>query len=103
VREILKHLAQLAREEGLTLCVENMEYNPMELVVSLEDIERLFNEVNEPNFGVTLDLAHLYRNHRALEFIEKAPGVANVHLSDASPESTHLLLGNGVLNYKDML
>lgn len=70
---------------------------------SLEDIERLFNEVNEPNFGVTLDLAHLYPNQQAQEFIKKAPGVANVHLSDASPESTHLLMGNGGLNYRDML
>jgi len=101
--EVFRHLAQLAREEGLILCVENMEYSPMELVVDLEDVERLFYEVGEPNFGVTLDLAHLHRNPQAQEVVRKAPGVANVHLSDASSDSTHLLLGKGELDYMAML
>jgi sugar phosphate isomerase/epimerase len=101
--EVFQHLAQMAAAAGVQLGVENMEPRPGELIVRLADMQRLLGEVDSPNLGSTLDLAHLYGQTGIEEFAAKVPRLVNVHLSDARPGYCHLPLGQGNLEYSRLL
>lgn len=101
--EVLYHLAQIAAADGVQLGIENMEPRPNELIVHLDDLIRLVTAVDNPNLGVTLDLAHLFGQPEAEEFVAKVPRLVNVHLSDAAPGRCHLPLGQGKLDYMKLL
>ena len=104
--EILKRLAPLAADAGVTICVENgapqrweenllarfdlpvsalARYNASLLV---EPIVRQLEAVNHPNVAMTLDVGHLFLAANLLEFdyleaIETAaPWVKHLHVND---------------------
>lgn len=101
--EVFHHLAETAAVAGVQLGVENMEPRAGEFVVGLDDLERLLAAVDSPNLGVTLDLAHLFGQPGAREFVGRVPHLVNVHLSDAAPGRCHLPLGQGELDYEGLL
>jgi sugar phosphate isomerase/epimerase len=101
--EVFYHLAEIAAGAGVQLGVENMQPSSKEFVVHLDDVIRLLTAVDNPNLGVTLDLAHLFGQPGTDEFITKVPCLVNVHLSDAAPGCRHLPLGQGELDYISLL
>lgn len=88
---VVEEIAAYAKEKQVRVCIENMELRPMELVYTIEDLNRFaYIGENNPWFGVTLDFAHF----ASLDIIKpdlsalKLP-LFNVHLSQLTAEKMH--------------
>lgn len=75
--------------------VEHMEPRPGEYVTTPEDANRLVREVNRPNVGTVLDVAHVPWGEYEAAFISQLERIAHVHLSDADAARLHLPLRQG--------
>ena len=88
---VVEEIAAYAKEKQVRVAIENMELRPMELVYTIEDLNRFaYIGKNNPWFGVTLDFAHfasLDIIHPDLKTL-KLP-LFNVHLSQLTEEKMH--------------
>ena len=87
----VEEIAAYAKEKQVRVAIENMELRPMELVYTIEDLNKFaYIGENNPWFGVTLDFAHF----ASLGIIKpdlnalKLP-VFNIHLSQLTEEKMH--------------
>lgn len=94
VREVTDHAARY----GIRVAVEHMEARQGEFLVAAEDANRLVREVDRPNLGVALDVAHIPWGEDEAAFIARLERVVHVHLSDADARRLHLPLGQGERN-----
>lgn len=88
---VVEEIAAYAKEKKVRVAIENMELRPLELVYTLEDLNKFaYIGENNPYFGVTLDFAH-FASHGiikpALDTL-KLP-LFNVHLSQLTEEKMH--------------
>ncbi|MBR4865036.1 MAG: sugar phosphate isomerase/epimerase [Oscillospiraceae bacterium] len=88
---VVEEIAAYAKEKQVRVAIENMELRPMELVYTIEDLNKFaYIGENNPWFGVTLDFAHF----ASLGIIKpdlsqlKLP-VFNIHLSQLTEEKMH--------------
>jgi sugar phosphate isomerase/epimerase len=114
----LKLLAQEAYRMGLMLLVENNVIAPPQvsdggenpfLMVSADEIEEILTDVNAPNLGLLLDVAHARVSAMALnfdcdEFISRLkPWIRVVHLSENnSVEDSNLALTENAWFWKPL-
>ena len=102
--EGLREVSEVASGLGLSLALEP---EPGMLVETLVDYDRVRSLVDRRNFGLCLDIGHLYStgetpvSPRVLEF---APQILNVHIQD-SPRGRHehLMFGDGEVDVLDAL
>lgn len=105
--EVFHRLAEVAKENCVVLALENYSY-----VSSLPELEKILREVNSPNFGATLDVAHAFLRHKEEEFpniyheIESfvqsnINRIVSIHIHDYdSARGDHRQLGTGNIDYK---
>ncbi len=91
VRELAAHAAG----RGMRLGVEHMESKQGEYVITVDDANRLVREVDCPNVGTVLDVAHLPWGEDEAAFIARLERIIHIHLSDADESHLHLPLGQG--------
>lgn len=91
----IRDLADHAARDGITVGVEHMEARQTQYVVSAEDANRLVREVDRPNVGTVVDVAHIPWGTDELSFFSRLDRVIHVHLSDADETRLHLPLGQG--------
>ncbi len=101
--DILRRMVEKAAECSITVCIENLSEEAV-------DLEPAFKEI--PSLMMTLDLGHgelLCEKNRSLGFIERFPGrVKHVHLHDnrggnSHTDDLHLPPGEGVIDFKGLL
>lgn len=91
VREIADHAAG----SGITVGIEHMEARQAEFIVTSQEANRLLREVDRPNVGTVLDVAHIPWGEDEVAFLGALERVVHVHLSDADESRLHLPLGQG--------
>lgn len=91
VREVADHAAQY----GIRVAVEHMEARQGEFLVTAEAANRLVREVDRPNVGIALDVAHIPWGEDEGAFVARLERIVHVHLSDADGARLHLPLGQG--------
>jgi sugar phosphate isomerase/epimerase len=100
---ILEQMLMLAREKGITFCLENLSERTC-------DFDAAFHIF--PDLGMTLDIGHgelLSPENTAYHFIETFPDrIRHIHIHDNhggnSPgDDLHLPLGEGSINFKPIL
>lgn len=91
----IRELADHATEHGIGLGVEHMEPRQGEYVITADDANRLLREVDRPNVGTVLDVAHIPWGEDEAAFIGRLERIVHVHLSDADESRLHLPLGQG--------
>lgn len=79
----------------LRIGVEHMEPRQTEYVVMPEQANRLVHEVDRPNVGTVLDVAHIPWGEDEVLFLSQLERIVHVHLSDADESRLHLPLGQG--------
>jgi sugar phosphate isomerase/epimerase len=91
VQEIADHAAH----HGMTVGVEHMEARQAEFIVTAQEANRLLGDVDRPNVGTVLDVAHIPWGEDEVAFLGQLRRVVHVHLSDADESRLHLPLGQG--------
>jgi sugar phosphate isomerase/epimerase len=72
-----------------------MEASQAEYVITPEDANRLVREVDRPNVGTVLDIAHIPWGEDEIGFLQRLERIVHIHLSDADKSRLHLPLGQG--------
>jgi sugar phosphate isomerase/epimerase len=92
-------LERIAAVTGIKVAVEAMENRSKELFVGPEDVHRLLNGKSR-HLGLTVDLAHIQTVMDHEQFFSRIQDelIMHAHLSDFSPETTHVPLGHGLMD-----
>ncbi len=91
----VQQIADQAASCGLQVGVEHMEAREIEYLITPDDANRLVREVDRPNVGTVLDIAHIPWGEDETRFLQRLERVVHVHLSDADETRLHLPLGQG--------
>ena len=103
LKEGVARLASYARPRGIEIGLEIMEHIPKEFFITPEDGNRILEEVNAPNLGITFDAAHVPLGIDPLAYLKRAKGVIHIHLSDIIGQKRHVALGKGVREFSDLI
>lgn len=110
--ESLKTCAQHAALRGITLCLENIGFEPEHLDRNVEDLIKIRDEVlggrvppPDPILEFCLDLGHARLNRELPQAISKlGPHIRHVHFTDNLGEKDdHLVIGQGNFDYSPHL
>lgn len=93
--QIVREVADHAARYGIQVAVEHMEARQGEFLVTAEAANRLVREVDRPNVGIALDVAHIPWGEDEAAFVARLERIVHVHLSDADGTRLHLPLGQG--------
>lgn len=95
-REMLWRLAEVARQDGITLVMESLRPQESQLVINLESAKRMFDEVSHPNFKVMVDTCAMGVAGETLEdwFRVFGNNIQHMHFIDGNPYG-HLIWGDG--------
>jgi sugar phosphate isomerase/epimerase len=111
-RELLPPLADYAADRGLRLMFEPLNpilMNAFTFVGSLEEAVRLIEDVARPNFGLALDVWHVWRERGVVKRLaELGERIFGVHVCDwPKTEPRHLgdraLPGDGMIDLPSLL
>jgi sugar phosphate isomerase/epimerase len=112
-RKLYPLLADYAAERGLRIMFEPLSpilMNADSFICTLDEAMRLIDDVNRPNFGLMLDVWHIWREPHIAERIAKLDGnrIFGVHISDwPQDEPRHVgdrvLPGQGVIDLPGLL
>ncbi len=91
----VQDIADQAAAHRLRVGVEHMEAREAEYLITPDDANRLVREVDRPNVGTVLDIAHIPWGEDETRFLQRLDRIVHVHLSDADESRLHLPLGQG--------
>ncbi len=94
--EFFGALGDAAGRRGVAVGIENMEERRGEFITHPRDVARLCDAAGAPALGLTLDLAHLLFNRKAIELDGVARYIRHVHLSGSTETLVHVPLAEGV-------
>ena len=99
MKEALDYLDRAAAGSGTKVAIEAMEKRSKERFVTPADIHRLMSR-GWKHLGLTVDLAHIQTVMEHNRFFGRIEDewIFHVHLSDFSPEATHVPLGRGSMD-----
>jgi len=97
--EAFDNVQSMAAGSGTKVAIEVMENRPQERFVRPEDVHRMMKG-KRPNLGLTVDLAHIQTvmDHDQYFSNIQSEWIFHAHLSDSSPQATHVPLGRGSLD-----
>lgn len=103
--ESVGRLVEIGRTLGVRICIENMENRSLEVLIHPESLRQLRVDINSDSLGITFDIAHASTipNMDPRDYIRDLGTFHQVHVSDSSPEKTHLPLGEGRLDLPAIL
>lgn len=94
-------LSDYAAEKGVSISLETAAYVFMNFINTCAEAEDLIRRVNRPNFGLMMDLFHMYVEEPDLlaSIRRYSPYNLHVHLADSNRKAP----GKGSLNFKEIL
>lgn len=94
--DMLSRLADVAQQEGIILTIESLRPQESQLVVTLEDTKRMYDEVSHPNFKIMVDTVAMSVSGETLDqwFEVFGDEIRNMHFIDCNPYG-HLVWGDG--------
>ncbi len=97
----VRSLLNLARNENVTIAIENMPEPFPALMKSVDDFHRFYHDLND-EIGMVLDVAHANLNNQINDFIQQfSEKIIHMHLSDNQGASDqHLGIGYGNLDWQ---
>jgi len=100
----IRRLIRYAQEYGVPAYLENVPEPHPFLLKSVEEFERLYDEVDF-DLRMTLDVAHAHLRGETLEFIKRLSyHIGHVHVSDNMGErDDHLQLGIGTIDWEEVI
>lgn len=103
-REMLSRLADKAGEYGIHLAMESLRPQESQLVVTLQDAKRMFDEVNSPNLKILIDTTAMSVQGETIDdwFDMFGEDVWHTHFIDSNPYG-HLAWGFGNRSMKEYL
>ncbi len=100
----LRKAANIAAKEGISIALECF---PRSLCSTPNAMLQIVKDVNEKNFGIQLDTAHLMNQNIDVEtaiFMLGTDNILNVHAKDSDGLTrTNLAPGTGIVDYKAVL
>jgi len=95
-------LLKLARQEGVTIAIENMPEPFPALMKSVDEFDRFYCELDD-DIGMVLDVAHANLNNQITDFIQQfEEKIIHMHVSDNQGTSDqHLGIGYGTLDWQN--
>lgn len=103
--EMHSRLAEVAKEYGMTIACESLRPQETRIGYRLDQIKRLFDTVNHPNFKVMIDLTAMCVQGETVQRWFDTFGAENIihsHFQDCDPYG-HYVWGDGKQNLHDML
>lgn len=93
---MLSRLAELAKKEGICLAMESLRLQESNLVTTLKDAKRMFDEVNHPNLKIMIDTTAMGVADETIEkwFDVFGKDIIHMHFIDGNPYG-HLIWGDG--------
>lgn len=103
-REMLSRLAEKAGELGMHLVMESLRPQETQLVVTLADAKRMFDEINSPNLKILIDTTAMSVSGETLDdwFEVFGKDIWHTHFIDSNPMG-HLAWGHGNRDLKSYL
>ena len=103
-REMLSRLAEKAGELGMHLVMESLRPQETQLVVTLADTKRMFDEINSPNLKILIDTTAMSVSGETLDdwFEVFGKDIWHMHFIDSNPMG-HLAWGRGNRDLKGYL
>ncbi len=100
----LRWLLRYAEEYGVDMLIENVPDSMPYLLVSAEDFQLFYEEMEQP-MGMVLDVAHANLNGEVAEFTRRfGDRIRHVHVSDNDGESDqHLPIGDGGIDWERVM
>ncbi len=94
--EMHRQLCDFAAEYGVTVAMESLRPEETNLGVRLEDVRRLFDEIDRPNLRINVDVTAMGVSGETLEqwFAEFGSLITHFHFIDGTPYG-HLIWGDG--------
>ena len=95
-REMLTRLAKDAQEAGIYLAMESLRPAESQLITTLADTKRMFDEVNHPNLKILIDTTAMSVAGESIDewFEVFGDNIIHTHFIDSKPEG-HLIWGDG--------
>lgn len=103
--EMHSRLTEVAKEYGMTIACESLRPQETRIGYRLDQIKRLFDTVNHPNFKVMIDLTAMCVQGETVQRWFDTFGAENIihsHFQDCDPYG-HYVWGDGKQNLHDML
>lgn len=103
-REMLSRLADEAEKLDLSMALETLRPDESQLVVTLEDAKRMFDEIHHPNFKVMIDTVPMSIAGENIDqwFDTFGENIIHTHFIDCNPNG-HLIWGDGNRNMQELL
>lgn len=95
------NLLKLAKQEEVTIAIENMPEPFPALMKSVADFHRFYHDLNT-GIGMVLDVAHANLNNQIIDFIEQfSEKIIHMHISDNhGARDQHLGIGYGEVDWQ---
>ena len=98
-----RKLTSFAQQKNLDIALEVMEHIKHEFFITPDDANRIVDEIQEINFGITFDAAHVPLNVEPLDYLKQMKKVIHTHLSDLTVEKRHIALNTGDRDYTTLV
>lgn len=103
-REMLSRLAEEAKKYDIRLAMESLRPQESQLVITLKDAKRMFDEINHPNLKILIDTTAMSVAGETIDdwFDVFGDDVIHTHFIDSNPYG-HLAWGFGNRSMKEYL
>lgn len=103
-REMISKLAEIAKQEGITLALESLRPEESNLVTTVSDAKRMMDEINHPNLKILVDTTAMGVAGETLQdwFDVFNSDIIHTHFVDGNPYG-HLIWGDGHHNLEEFL
>ena len=103
--DLFTRLAEYAEKFGVTVCVENLPFKPVE-ISTVQSVKALVREINHPNLKVCLDTGHanVFHNDIAEDVRLLGDDLATLHIHDNKGDfDQHLIPYMGNIKWGEFL
>ncbi|MFP9130186.1 sugar phosphate isomerase/epimerase family protein [Niallia sp. BSM11] len=102
--EMLSRLTATAEREGVTLALESLRPEESNLVITVNDAKRMFDEINHPHMKILVDTTAMGVAGETLQdwFDVFGANIIHTHFVDGNPYG-HLIWGDGHHNLGEFL
>ncbi|KXA96311.1 hypothetical protein AKJ39_04790 [candidate division MSBL1 archaeon SCGC-AAA259J03] len=103
--ENLEKIAETAEDAAVKICLENLASKRKAMGVKIRELKDILKEVDAENLKITLDVAHANTTEAGpVKFAEEfKEDIAHVHVSDNTGEDNHLSIGQGNIDFENVL
>ena len=103
LKRFVRHVAPVAEELGINVCIENLFHDPGYVLQSYEELASVIDDADSPNVGATIDVGHCNRGDGIPDAIrDLGERVRHLHLNDVIDGVDHHEIGTGILDLDEM-